>query len=177
MTCHDCRAHLPGYIHRELSPLVRRRVGAHLDKCEACYAVYTSQREVARELTQQVPLIGQADAPRLGKIWSSIQVEMARPRRSTLSRIPRRRGFAIVILVLVLLLPSLGFHALQQRQVAMALPVPPTPTETSERTSQAVAMATATCNCAIQAAATAAPEVTLPAQPNYPPNTSGTEVP
>jgi hypothetical protein len=102
---------------------------------------------------------------------------MARPRRPAFRRIPARNQIATIILVVGLLLPSLGFQALRQRQVAMALPVPPTPTETVERTSQAVAMATAQCACLTELASTEAPEFTLPAQPNYAPDLSGTQVP
>jgi anti-sigma factor RsiW len=138
-SCHDCREYLPAYISRDLPPTVRRRVGAHLDTCEACYTVYQRQREITHKLAQQVPLVGKADAPRLGKIWSAVQAEMTRPRRSSWNQIPRRHGVVILILVLVLLLPSLGFQALQRR-VAMALPCRRhQPRQLT--TSQAVAMA------------------------------------
>src|SRR5690606_1525562 len=108
---------------------------------------------------------------------TAVQGEMAHPRRPALSRIPVRYQVAAIILVVGLLLPSLGFQALHQRQVAMALPVPPTPTETIEKTSQAVAMATTGCACSIQAASTEAPKFTLPAQPNYAPDLSATQAP
>jgi hypothetical protein len=175
-TCKDCRMHLSGYIQRELPLPLRRRVGGHLDQCAACYGVYLREREMAQELTAQVPLIGRADEPRLGRIWTAVQAEMTRPRRSSLSQIPKRYGVVTVVLVLVLL-PSLGFQALQHRQMLLALPVPPTPTETIERTSQAVAMATAGCACTPAAEATTAPEFTLPVQPNYAPDASGTAAP
>lgn len=176
LSCHDCRKFIPGYISRELPPSLRRRVGGHLDTCEACYTVYLRHREISRELAQQLPAIGRVEAPRLGKIWNAVQAEMVLPRPSSWSRFPRRHGVATVVLVMALLLPSLGFQALQQR-VAMALPVPPTPTETVERTSQVVAMATAECRCGVDAAATAAPDYTFPAHPNYAPNASATPTP
>jgi anti-sigma factor RsiW len=176
LSCHDSRKFIPAYVSRELPTSLRRRVGAHLDGCEACYTVYMRQRKVAHELVQQVPAIGRADAPRLGKIWNAVQAEMALPRPSSWSRMTRRHGIVTIALVLALLLPSLGYQALQQR-VAMALPVPPTPTESVDRTSQAVAMATAECRCAPSSAATAAPNYTLPARPNYAPNASATGTP
>jgi hypothetical protein len=177
LTCNDCRTHLTGYIQGDLPLRLRLRVGAHLDDCAGCYGVYMREREMARDLTAQVPMIGRADGARLGKIWSAVQTEMIRPRRSSLSRIPKRYGIATAVLVVALLLPSLGFQALQHRQMLMALPVPPTPTETIERTSQAVAMATAVCSCTPASEATTSPEFTLPAQPNYAPDVSGTAAP
>lgn len=177
LNCTDYRAYLPAYIERELSPLMRRRVGAHLDRCESCYTAYVQQREVSRELRQQVPLIGRADAPRLNRIWTAVQGEMACPRSSAFRRIPARYQITTIILVVGLLLPSLGFQALRHGQVVMALPVPPTPTETTEKTSQAVAMATAQCACLTEIASTEAPEFTLPAQPNYAPDLNATQVP
>lgn len=184
-TCRQCRKELSGYIQRVLSPSARRRVSAHLDTCPACYTVYVNERDVVRTLTQQVPMIGRADAPRLGKIWSAVQGEMARPRRSPLPPILKRYSPIMVIVLVFALLP--GFQAFQQHQAVMALPVPPTPTETIERTVQAVAMATAECLCASdgtsdgasEAIATSAPAwiFTVPAQPNYAPNVKKTAVP
>jgi anti-sigma factor RsiW len=176
LSCHDCRKFIPAYVSRELPTSLRRRVGEHLDGCEACYTVYLRQREIAHELVQQVPAIGRTNAPQLGKIWNAVQTEMTLSRPSSWSRVTKRHGIVTIALVLVLLLPSLGYQALQQRAV-MALPVPPTPTEAVDTTSQAVAMATAECNCVVSAAATAAPNYTVPAHPNYAPNASGTETP
>lgn len=175
LSCHECRKWIPAYVSRELPTTLRRRVGAHLDSCEACYTIYLRQREVAHELVQQVPAIGRADAPHLGKIWSAVQSEMALSRPSPWVRIPRH-GLVTIALVVVLLVSSLGYQALQQR-VVMALPVPPTPTELRDSTSQAVAMATAECNCAPSLSATSAPKYTVPARPNYAPDASATETP
>jgi hypothetical protein len=154
---------------------VRRAVGAHIDGCEACYTVYLRQREITHELVHQVPAIGRTNPPQLGKIWNAVQAEMLLPRPSSWSRFPRR-PIITVTLVLVLLVSSLGYQALQHRAV-MALPVPPTPTEIIDSTSQVVAMATAECACAVSAAATAAPNNTVFAQSNYAPNANGTELP
>lgn len=177
LNCNDCRGFLPAYISRTLPPLPRQKVAAHLDSCETCYAAYVQQRDIERELTQQVPLIGRADSPRLNRIWTAVQGEMARPRRAALRRIPARYHLVTIVAIVGLLLPSLGFQALHQRQMALALPVQPTPTETIEVTSQTVAMATAECACWLEAASVEAPEFTVPAQPNYAPNISGTQVP
>lgn len=176
ISCHDCRKHIPAYVSRELPTALRRSVGAHLDGCEACYTVYLRQREITHELVQQVPAIGQTNAPHLGKIWNAVQAEMVLPRPSSWSRMPRRQSVATVALVLVLFVSSLGYQALQQRAV-MALPVPPTPTEVIDSTSQAVAMATNECRCGVSASATAAPNNTIAAQSNYAPNANGTAIP
>ena len=175
LSCDEYKRYLPAYSDRELPPLLRRRVAMHLEKCESCYASYVRQREVSRELAQQVPLIGRADAPRLNKIWTAVQGEMAHPRRAALRRIPARYPMAVIILVVGLLLPSFGFQALSQHQVAMALPAPPAPTEPIEKTSQAVA--TAACACGSHVISTQSPEVTPPAQPNYAPDLISTQAP
>lgn len=176
ISCHECRKLIPAYVSRELSTSLRRRVGAHIDECEACYTVYLRQREIAHELVQQVPAIGRTNAPQLGKIWNAVQTEMVLPPPTSWSRLPKRQSIVTIALILILLLSSLGYQALQHRAV-MALPVPPTPTELKDSTSQALAMTTEECRCVVSAAATAAPNNTIAAQSNYAPNASGTEAP
>jgi anti-sigma factor RsiW len=119
-TCNDCRSHLIGYLHQQLSPRKRRQVAQHLQSCAACYADYIAQRDLARELTSSVPALGQPAAPDLSRVWIAIQRDMSR------SDPVRRRylghyGIACLILALTLLLPwSLG-----QQHIALAVPRQP----------------------------------------------------
>lgn len=175
ITCKDCRHHLRGYIERDLPPMLRRRVATHLDECASCYRAYQRERELIGELNERVPLIGRSEGTRFSAIWNTVQTEMGKPQRSSWSRLPKRYLVVATVLVIIILLPSMGFHALQNHQIVMALP--PTPTETVERTIQAVAMATAQCACTPPASVTDTPEVTPPAQPNYAPDLSATQAP
>ena len=52
-TCRHCRALLPGYIQRELTPKQRAWVSRHLNDCADCYVAYMEQRQLVRELQRQ----------------------------------------------------------------------------------------------------------------------------
>lgn len=156
-TCRTCQTHLVAYLHNQLSPRTRRRVGQHLSHCAACYGVYVGQRGLSQELAADLPRVGQATTPQLGRVWTAIQADMARPRT-----VPRRHvmryTFAVAVLVLAVLLP----WSLNTRQIALAVPshptVPLTETVTETPPSQVVmARATLTAdvtNPAIPAAET-----------------------
>ena len=62
-SCRQCRALLPGYIQRELSPKQRTLVRAHLTSCAECYVVYMTQQQLERELSFSVPRMGGAPPP------------------------------------------------------------------------------------------------------------------
>lgn len=164
MTCRECRSLLAGYLNRELKPRTRTRVGQHLDSCAACYAEYCRQREIAAQLTRDVPLVGQADAPRLGRIWSAVQLEMGRPRRASLRKMSARFSAVVLMLAAGLMITlSLATHRL-----ALALPVPPTPVVQVERTSAVIAMATEDAPRILPAVEGVT--VTPPQGPNYAPS-------
>ena len=103
LTCRQCRALLPGYIQRELTPKQRERVSLHLSACSECYGVYTAQREIVRELAISVPRIG-SDHPPLEEMRAAVMAEMARPR---VHRPLDQARYSLVALALVvaLLLP------------------------------------------------------------------------
>lgn len=124
LTCRECRDFIPAYTQRELATLLRHRVGAHLDGCTSCSAVYRAQRDVTRDLRGTLPAIGVADTRRLNGIWTAIQQEMARPRRRTPPHPRRISASALVVVAALMLTLSLGANRL-----ALALPVPPTPAE------------------------------------------------
>ncbi len=122
MRCSQCRALLPGYIQRELSPKQRERVSRHLTSCAACYVACGEQRQLERDLAFAVPRIG-GDAPRLDKMRAAVAAEMVRPAK----RAPRvrlyqaRYSLAALILMIALLLPW------SIRTRSFALPTQPQP--------------------------------------------------
>ncbi|MFN8565370.1 MAG: zf-HC2 domain-containing protein [Anaerolineae bacterium] len=65
-TCRHCRALLPGYINRELTPPQRARVSRHLNSCAECYVAYIEQRQLVQELDQRAAHRG--EPPRLDKM-------------------------------------------------------------------------------------------------------------
>jgi anti-sigma factor RsiW len=116
MTCRECRKQLVAYIHGELSPHRRRLVAYHLDDCQACYSIYQRERELARELRLNVPLIGQGGMPK-DRLWAAVQADLNRPRRkSTLYR--ARYGLAVVVAALALLFP----WVMGRQELALAAP-------------------------------------------------------
>jgi anti-sigma factor RsiW len=175
-SCHDCRAHLAGYIHRELPPKTRQRVAAHLNGCSACYKLYAQQRDLARELSASLPLIGRAGDSRLDRIWSAVQDGMAQP-----ASVPRRHSlhYSIVALALVLVLIAPWLLTAPRlsptgARVALALPTQPTPQV------QIAPAETPAVSAALTAAA-GTPEDTAdrvpPIQSNYAPPPGATDTP
>ncbi len=116
--CHYCRAHLDAYLAGELAAPARRRVAAHLDQCAACYRVYVQRRELARQLSRELPLVGHAGAPDFGQVWVKVQAELPRE-----SGHPMQYGLAALLLALLLLVPFTMGH----RDVAPVLPTQPAP--------------------------------------------------
>jgi anti-sigma factor RsiW len=163
-TCRQCRALLPGYIQRELSPRQRSFVSRHLNSCAECYVVYTTQQQLERELAFAVPRIGGGAPPRLDKMRAAIMVEMARPaaKPKTPPQLVQMRyslSFAAIILMIALLVPwSIQSHAFVPTQ---PLPVNVTPQGTS----------------VVALPATEAVTLTATMQANYAPLPDGTETP
>lgn len=183
LTCTECRDHLSAYVdadHRDLlHTRLRRRIGAHLDTCPACDTIYRARRDVARELRTVTPLIGRADAPRLGAIWAAVQSELAAPRRvrRLSGRASMQYGAVVFTLLLVLVLPLV----LGGQPFTFALPVPPTPIIEAEATEASTAALSAAGSTA---AATPAHTVallderpTMPPQPRYAPTEVATDIP
>ncbi|MDX2136775.1 MAG: zf-HC2 domain-containing protein [Chloroflexota bacterium] len=138
-TCRHCRAELTAYIHRQLSPQRRQRVGRHLNACANCYTLYRQLRDVDRELQTSLPLLGQPGRRQLSGMWQGIQTQISAPRR-TVPVFRVRYGVAVMLAVMALALPW-SFN----RAPAYALPLPPTPVHTVRITNapDAIAMATA----------------------------------
>jgi anti-sigma factor RsiW len=138
-TCRHCRAELTAYIHKQLSPRRRQRVGHHLNACADCYALYRQLRDVDRDLAASLPLVGQPGRQQLAGMWQGIQAQISAPRR-TIPVFRLRYGVAMMLAVMSLVLPW-TFN----RQAAYALPLPPTPAHTSRITNapDVIAIATA----------------------------------
>lgn len=170
--CQTCRAQLPAYAARELPLSERRTVAAHLDSCPRCNAEYKRLRDVQGELARTLPALGIADARGLARIWSAVQHEVKRPRRTPWQRYPRRLSVAVMFVFAALLIPI----ALGGQRLALALPFPPTPItsnvgETPAETapSEASELANRTPTQIAFGAALLTIQVTPPAQPNYAP--------
>ena len=100
--CRKCQHDLVAYIHHELSPARRQRVAKHLDTCNTCYALYLQHQRLARQMKQDVPLIGQGHRPAFERIWAGIQQEVPRSAFKTYST---RYSLAAVVVMLMLIVP------------------------------------------------------------------------
>ena len=166
-TCRQCRALLPGYIQRELSPKQRSSVAHHLTSCSECYVVYTMQQQLQRELAFSVPRLG--GAPRLEKMRSAVMAEVTRPAdkpklpvqaKAKLYQARYSLSLAVLVLMISLLLP------LSIRNHSFSLPTPPQPEKITPQGTAVVALPpleTATLTATVQA--------------NYAPLPDGTDTP
>ncbi len=165
--CRQCRALLPGYIQRELSPKQRTFVARHLSNCSECYVVYTTQQQLERELTFSVPRLG--GAPRLEKMRSAVMAEVLRPAAKPKTQLkPTAKlyqaryslSLAALALMIALLLP------LSIRNHTFSLPTPPQPERVTPQGTAVVSLptlGTATLTATVQA--------------NYAPLPDGTDTP
>ncbi|MCU0499558.1 MAG: hypothetical protein MUF87_19585 [Anaerolineae bacterium] len=99
-----CKAHMVAYLHGELSPQARRRIGRIIDHDPACYAEYVRQRDLMAELDRQLPLVGQADPRALRRMWGAIQQEL-QGHHAPMRRLRWRYGVAGVLLMMILVMP------------------------------------------------------------------------
>ncbi len=161
MSCRECRALLPGYIQRELTPKQRERVSRHLNTCIECYAAYEEQRTLVRELVINVPRIG-SDHPPLGQIRAAVMAEIAHPKPRRSAHLQARYSLAVLVLMVMLLLPS-TFRS----YAAAPPPTPPRPENvTPSGTIMIVASATEAANT-----------LTATLQSNYAPISGATDTP
>lgn len=121
ITCDECRLHLADYLHNDTPPLLRRRISRHIDHCPACYALYSQELELMRELKGELPKIGAGDTASFNRVWAGIQAEIYQP---TPPRFQMRYGLAMLALILVFLVPmTMG----NRNPVLADLPTPPQP--------------------------------------------------
>ena len=158
-SCRQCRALLPGYINRELSPRQRARVSRHLSACAECYGVYVEQRQLVQELQASVPRIG-GNPPRLDKIRAAVMAEMAAPVRPRQRFNQARYSVVAFALVIAVLLPwSMRAHS-------FSLPTLPQPEANTPQGTAIVAVMP-----------TEAATLTATLQSNYAPAPGATETP
>src|SRR5436190_927022 len=105
--CLYCQAHLQAYIDGELSPKARRRIAQHIDRCPACYHTYIQQRDFSRELQQEIPLVGQRNAPDFKQMWGAVQAELP---QSQPRLYQARYGMALLAFTLMLVVPFTMGH-------------------------------------------------------------------
>jgi len=123
LTCRDCQSHLTAYLHRELTPKMRRRVALHLNQCDRCANLYAAERDLSQELAFAVPQLGQPDAAQIRRIWSAIEAEQSQPSAPHWTRYTTRYGFAGLLLMLALLIPM----TVRSQQMGLSLPLQPVP--------------------------------------------------
>lgn len=164
MSCRQCRALLPGYAARELTPRQRARVARHLDECAACFVAYKEQRQLARELAWSVPRIGaDVSADRLDRMRASVLGQLAQPAAQPVVRArwsSVRYSLAALLLMFALLLP------VSMRAYAESVPTPPQPVRILPSGTSVVALPE-----------TNAATLTATLQANYAPPAGATDTP
>lgn len=118
MNCKQCQSRLAAYLHNELPPKLRREVGRHLHNCEKCYAVYLQHQDLARELTNTVPLVGAGYQPDFNRVWTAMQA--GTPRRNLSNHLSFNYGLVALVVTLLFLVP------LTMNQQNATLAAPPT---------------------------------------------------
>lgn len=136
MNCHQCQKHLVAYIHDEATPRIRRRVAAHLDTCESCYAAYVRERDASTQMTQDLAWFGQPDNAQLTDIWANVQGTWNQPTQR--QRAYRwQHGLMMAAMVLLSVLPwSLNVGNL----VHVPVPFQATPAVSPQNTPQGTAV-------------------------------------
>lgn len=105
MRCKHCQSRLAAYIHNELPLKQRRDVVRHLDACETCYGVYLQQQDLARELSNAVPLIGAGHKLEFNRVWAAMHNGTGRSRSSSSTHYSIRYGLAALVVTLLFLIP------------------------------------------------------------------------
>lgn len=169
--CRHCRSLLPAYIHRELSPRARRRVAAHLSRCDSCSAVYIDYREVARTLKSDMPAIGRGFDQ--GRGWAAVQERLSQPTASPRKRFQKRYGAAALLVVAALVLPGLSANAPRAFALQLRLPLQQTPpawVETADKPDQGTLLVRVSATPSAKLETLSLNGITPPAQPNYAPS-------
>jgi anti-sigma factor RsiW len=168
--CRHCRARLPAYIHRELSPRARRRVAAHLSRCDSCNAAYIDYRDAAGSLKADIPAVGR-EFDR-GRGWAAVQARLSKPDSSPRKRFQKRYGAAALLVAAALVLPGLTVNAPRAFALQTRLPLQQTPpiwvdsADTPDHGAPSIRVS-ATPGAKLDTPSVSA--VTPPAQPNYAP--------
>ncbi|MEL6149895.1 MAG: zf-HC2 domain-containing protein [Chloroflexota bacterium] len=107
ISCQHCNDNLIAYINGETGPRLRRRMAEHLQTCEACYADYVRECDIARDAQNDLTLLGRPDNAQLDRIWEAVHVELdampqTPPRPQSYGA---RRSLALIALVILCALP------------------------------------------------------------------------
>jgi anti-sigma factor RsiW len=121
MNCRRCRADLPAYIHRELTPRRRQRVSQHLTACADCYRAYREHSDLDREL-RSIYSAGAPSNAQLQHMWQGVRAELRPAQGQMYPRWRMRYSAALAVLALAIMLPWTF-----QEGRALAVPLPPTP--------------------------------------------------
>ena len=121
MTCRRCRADLPAYIHRELTPRRRQRVSQHLAACADCYRAYREHSDLDREL-RGLYSAGAPNEVQLQHMWQGVRAGLRPAQVQMYPRWRMRYSAALAVLALAIMLPWTFYEGR-----AWAGPFPPTP--------------------------------------------------
>jgi anti-sigma factor RsiW len=70
---------LTAYVHGQLTPAQRERVTLHVRSCLECRAALDREEQLARDVIQIMPLIGQPRPNQLARLWPAIWREFRIP--------------------------------------------------------------------------------------------------
>ena len=120
-----CKKRMTAFIHGELPPHVRRRIGRYIDECPDCYAEYLRQRELARDLERGLPSVGMPCVSQLDRIWAGVQAELSNtpPPHRPARRYSFSYGMAVVLMAVMVVLPG----AVAGQHARMNVPSQPAP--------------------------------------------------
>lgn len=122
IVCHYYQGRVEAYIDGTLSPLVRRRIGQHLDTCPHCYAFYQQRRVMRHQLLAAVPAVGRSHAPDFDRLWGAIRADLPQM-QPQYKRAQWYYGVIMALLVAMMTLPML----LQGAKLSANLPLQPRP--------------------------------------------------
>lgn len=98
--------HITAYINGELDSHERRRITQLIDSDDTCYAEYRRQLALNRDLSSDVPVLGQTLQPSFDAMWSDIVQDMELP--NGYNR-PHKARYSLlsITLALVIMVPLL----------------------------------------------------------------------
>ncbi len=166
--CRCCRSLLPAYIHRELSPRARRRVAAHLSRCNACSAAYIDYLEAARSLKSDIPAVGR-EFDR-GRGWAAVRARLSHPTAPAKKRFHKRCGAAALLAAAALVLPGLSASAPRAFALQLRLPHQQTPPAWADTPDQGALVIRVSATPVVKTEKPPLNSIRPLAQPNYAPS-------
>jgi anti-sigma factor RsiW len=132
------------YVHGQLPRQKRDRVRMHVSVCRECKAALIREQQLARDLTRQMPQIGQPARGQLARLWPSVWMEFRTPRKRGVKWLP---SYSLAIMMIVFCAFAVSALIVGPTQV-IAAPFQAAPTEilataTLVKTDEPVIQATA----------------------------------